>query len=282
MKIYYSPYILNPLKKANRLSSLDPKDGTYIKGVLNNTILFADYFPHPPLGDFSVDYFLSRFKFQEEEYHRKVFELLLSDKKFQNQKGKIFKNHQLWSGSTEIQSPLVKYKILSHMDRTFLSALQANIRVRLDGNGLFKKHEFLDFCRSIPNEFHHLIEYIEDPLSENDWSNLPVPSAMDYIEGSEFQFYIYKPNAEFKPQTDAQIIYSSYLGADLGRWHAYCELINHGDLSLTHGIHTPYFYQEQEDFFEGDFYTYFQSNEDKVKKMYKKVSETDWKFLCSM
>lgn len=282
MKIYYSSYKLTPLKKANNLSSLEAKEGTFIKGVLNSSVLFADYFPHPPLGDLSVEEFLAGFKFQDKEYDKKVFDLLLNDKKFQTQKSKAFKNHELFSGLREPKSSVVKYKIMGHGDRGFLSLLQKNITLRLDANGLFNRSEFIDFFKSIPTEFLPLIEYVEDPLHETDWSNFLVKKARDFIPSQDFDFYIYKPNAEFKPKTNAPVIYSSYLGADLGRWHAYCELIHSGDLSLVHGIHTPDFYLEQEDFFDGSFDTSFQANENKVKKMYQKVSDSNWKFLCSM
>lgn len=282
MKVFYSPYTLTPLKRANRLSSLDRKHGVYLKGVLGDQTTFADYFPHLPLGDRTCDQFLQEFKFQNVEYDKKVFDLLLRDIKFQNLKPKRFLNHQLWTGSEPIESKILKYKMLHAHDRSFMKCLEAGLRVRLDANALFKRTEYMEFIKDIPEQYQARIDYIEDPLGDHDWSKLKIPSAQDFIPGTPFDYYIYKPNCEFKPETEAKIIYSSYLGSDLGRWHTYSEMSEEADLKLTHGIISQGFYQEENYFYKGTFNHGFEINEPVVKRIYRDLSDVGWKTLCSI
>jgi hypothetical protein len=282
MKVFFSPYTLTPKKQLNRLSSLEKKTGVFIKAILGHKVLFADYFPHLPLGDRSVDQFLAEFKFQENDYDRKVFALLLKDNEFQKLVPKNFFNHQLWSGGEEIVAPTVKYKLLSPDDRNFFKALERNVRVRPDLNGLFTRENFLRFVNDIPLKMRELIDYAEDPLAEKDWKDLPLPVARDFIEGTPYEYYIYKPNCEVRPKSDAKIIYSSYLGEDLGRYHAYCELILEADLTLTHGIATFGFFQEEKIFFNGNYQDGFIADAAKVRRLYKWMDAREWKTLCSM
>ncbi len=282
MKVYCSPYSLTPLKKANRLSSLKKSSGVLLKGVLGNKITFADYYPHTVLGDKDCDEFLQNFKFQNNEYEQKVFELLLKDDLYQNLKNKKFYNHALWTEEGTLNSKVIKYKLQGHHDRGFMKVLETGLRLRLDANGLFSKTEYQDFLKDIPVKFHTLIDYIEDPLSSEDWKDLKIPTGRDFVSGDPYDYYIYKPNCEHLPKTEAKIIYSSYLGSDFGRWHAYCELITKGDLSLVHGIVTPHFFQEQEDFFIGNFDEGFDVSVPSVRKLYQNISSLNWKSLCSM
>lgn len=282
MKVFYSPYTLTPLKRANRLSSLDQKRGVLIKGVLGDKVTFADYYPHIPLGDRPVDHFLQEFKFQDVEYDKKVFDLLLKDHEFQNITPKKFTNHQLWTGVEELEAIVVKYKMLHPQDTAWLEPLEKGVRLRIDGNALFKREDYEAFVKDIPERYLGLIDYMEDPLSEKDWSDLTLSSARDFIEGSPFQYYIYKPNCEFRPKTDAKIIYSAYLGHSFGNWHTYCEMIKEGDLSLTQGIIGVGFYQEEKKLFQGSYKTGFIPDESVVQKLYRDVSSLEWKSLCSM
>lgn len=282
MKVYCSPYILHPLKRANRLSSMDPKKGVHLKAVLGEKVMFADYFPHLPLGDRTCDQFLQEFKFQNVEYDQKVFDLLLRDADFLNGEKKTFHNHQLWTGSEPLEGSVIKYKMLHDKDRSFLMPLEKGHRLRLDGNALFKRKEYEYFMESVPEKYHKQFDYIEDPLIEKDWSNLPLPSAMDFIEGSHFDYYIYKPNCEFKPKLEKKLIFSAYLGSDLGNWHTYCELMKDGDLSLTHGIIGTSFYEEETHFLKGSYRAGFTADIEIVKTIYKRLYQNDWKLLCSM
>lgn len=282
MKVFYSPYTLTPLKKANRLSSKERKHGVFLKGVLGDQTTFADYFPHIPLGDRSCDEFLPEFKFQNHEYDKKVFDLLLKDYQFQNLKPKKFFNHQLWDGSTDLEARVIKYKLLDLEDRRFTPCLEKGLQIRLDANGLFNRSECLDFIKDIPRKHHGQIEYIEDPLHEADWKDLGLPCAQDFIQGTPHDFSIYKPNCEFIPKIEAKIIFSSYLGSDFGRWHAYCELVGSGDLSLTHGIKTSGFFEDEKIFFKGNYQQGFDIEQSVVKRLYQDLSYSGWKLLCTI
>ena len=282
MKVLYSPYTLTPVKRANRLSSLEKKQGVLVKGVLGNKTTFADYYPHIPLGDRPVELFLEEFKFQKIEYDKKVFDLLLRDHDFQNLKAKKVFAHQLWTGTENLEAQTVKYKLLYAEDRSFMSLLERGIRVRLDGNALFTRAEYERFVADIPMNFHSLIDYLEDPLKEKDWSNLKLKSAQDFIEGSPIDYYIYKPNCEFKPTLDVPIVYSGYLGSSFGFWHTYCELVQNGDTSVPHGLVARGFYEEEKDFLVGSYRDGFLPDATVVRSMYQNASNLNWKTLCSI
>lgn len=283
MKVFYSVFDLTPIKRANRLSSLDKKSGVYLKAVLGDNTLFAEYFPHLPLGDRTYGQFLDEFKFQNVEYDQKVFDLLLKDAEFQKVKPKKFMNHQLWTGSEEIEASVLKYKMLHPQDRAFLEPLKKGLKLRIDFNALFTRAEYLKFLEGIPPELLKNIEYTEDPLSEKDWSDLTIPSAMDFIEGNPYQYYIYKPNCEFYPKKEnIKVVYSSYLGADLGRWHSYAEMVSKDHVHSTQGIVSKDFYQEERFFYDGNYRDGFIANLDSVKKVYQDVAAGEWKSLCSM
>lgn len=282
MKVLYSSYTLTPKKRANRLSSLEKKQGVLVKGVLGDKVTFADYYPHIPLGDRPVELFLEEFKFQKEEYDRKVFDLLLRDHEFQNIKAKKVLAHQLWTGTEPLESKVVKYKLLHAQDRSFMTLLEQGIKVRLDGNALFSRTEYEHFVSEIPTSLHKHIDYLEDPLKEKDWSNLKLKSAQDFIEGSPIDYYIYKPNCEFKPSVDVPVIYSGYLGSSFGFWHTYCELIQNGNINLHHGLIARGFYEEEKDFLKGSYHYGLEPDPAIVRKMYQDASLSTWKTLCSI
>ena len=281
MKVHYSRYTLTPLKVHNRLSTMKTQEGVLLKGVLGNKITFCDYFPHVTLGDKSVEEFLETFKFQDKSYEKKCFDFLLRDHELYWTKPKIIKNHKLWNVG-EALAPTIKYKVKGNDDYGFLFALKNKIPTRLDANGLFSRNEFLKFLKEIPEDLVQYIEYIEDPLHESDWSDLPLKTAKDFIEATPYQFVVYKPNAEFKPTTELPVIFSTYLGHNLGRWHAYCELLREGDLDLVHGIQTSGFYQEEVNLFDGNYAHGLSANIRSVHKMYKEIDGLNWKNLCSI
>jgi hypothetical protein len=282
MDIYYSPYKLTPLKRANRLSSLDPKHGVYLMGQMGSTRVFADYFPHHPLGDRSVEEFLSTFQTQKDEYDRKVFDLLLKDARYQQQKEASFRNHQLWSGVEPLVAPVVKYKMLHASDVAYLDVLKKGHTLRLDVNGMFNLQNFRDFIASIPVDFVSRIEYVEDPISGKDWSQSPVPTAQDFLESHSADYYIYKPNCEFFPKDRKNVIFSAYLGSDLGVWHTYCEMLRDANLDLCHGIIGHGFYAEERPLFKGSYHDCFYPDLNVVRNIYQELQLRSWKKLCAI
>lgn len=282
MDIFYSTYQLTPLKRANRLSSLDPKTGVYIRAKVDGVHAYADYFPHLPLGDRSVDQFLSEFSLQGTEYDQKILTILLNDPAYQKQVVVPFRNHQLWSGSEPLIGNIIKYKLLDQQDYSFLSALERGLRVRLDANGMFNRTNFLSFLANMPEKYLPLIDYVEDPILDSDWSSLRAPTARDFLNGEIYDYYIYKPNCEFRPEVDAKLIYSAYLGSELGSWHTYCELVNSGDLTTVHGIVGEGFYQEERGLFKGDYRQKMRPDQNVVKNIYQELELRNWKHLCTI
>lgn len=258
-----------------------PKEGVLISSDVNGIKVYADYFPHIPLGDQSVDEFLESFKDQRTEYQKKVLKLLKDDFRFQDFPSRKFLNHQLWSGPEPILAPVVKYKMQSSRDQVFHEALKFGVRVRLDANAMYTKanmHELLD---PLSPEWRKLIDYVEDPLSETDWSTFPLRRAQDFINGTPFDIYIYKPNCEMFPAFK-ELIFSAYLGSALGSWHTYCEMVEKGNMQIVQGIIGQDFYEEVKDFYVGDYQTGFQPDLSIVRQLYKDVSAREWKSLCSM
>ncbi|MFL5785621.1 MAG: hypothetical protein ACJ76H_13480 [Bacteriovoracaceae bacterium] len=281
MEVFYSRYKLTPIKRINRLSSMDQKEGVYLSATIDGKKVFADYFPHLPLGDETVESFLENFPKQNTEYQQKLHLLLKEDLHYQNYPSKKFRNHQLWSGSEPITSPVIKYKMLHPNDHTFHDALSRGIRVRLDGNAMFNKSNVNQLLDPLLPEWRKYIDYVEDPLSDSDWSAFPLRRARDFITGTPFDIYIYKPNCEMKPNWP-ELIFSAYLGSSLGSWHAYCEMIGTVNSNIVQGIIGLGFYEELEDFYRGDFNSGFYPDLALIGKMYKNLENREWKKLCSM
>lgn len=281
MDIRFSRYELTPKKRINRLSSLDTKEGVLLSSEIDGKIVFADYFPHAPLGDEPVDEFLKGFKDQKSEYQQKVLMLLHEDLRYRHFPAKTFNNHQLWNGSEAITSKVIKYKLLRQDDQTFFEALRRGVRVRLDANGMFTPATYPHFVNSIPEEYRSLIDYVEDPLASLDWSSFPFPRARDFVEGSPFEVYIFKPVCELRPSY-SKLVFSAYLGQALGTWHTYCEMIEHGDLKETQGILGFDFYDDVPEIFEGSYDKGFTPNLRTVAALYDDLEKRNWEPLCSM
>ncbi len=281
MNISYSRYTLTPKKRINRLSSMAIKEGVYLSAEIKGKKVYADYFPHLPLGDIGVEEFLESFKSQKTEYQQKILKLLNDDLRFQDFPSRKFRNHQLWSGTELIDSPVVKYKMLSARDQVFHEALKLGVRVRLDANAMFTKSNMSDLLDPLTPEWRKLIDYVEDPLCETDWSAFPLRRAQDFINGSPFDIYIYKPNCEMLPAFK-NIIFSAYLGNALGNWHSYCELVEYGNLQFVQGIIGQGFYEEVRDFYLGDYKNGFQPDLDIIRDLYNDLAAREWKTLCTM
>jgi hypothetical protein len=278
MNVSYSLFTLTPLRRANRMSSLEPKQGVFlkIKGRFEDS--YAEYFPHQNLGDRSVEQFLAEFKFQKYEYDQKVFQLLRQDQELRSRHLPTFFNHELWDGSSQTTSPVIKYKLKDEQDLSFIALAMKGTRIRLDANGLFTQETMKSFIKELRNT---PIEYMEDPITDGNWDHLPFDLARDFLNGTPFEFYIYKPSCEMRPSHD-KLIFSSYLGSDLGRFHAYCELRDFGDLSQYHGIVTKGFHNEDLDLFKGSYSSHWQVDPQELKIMYQRLIKRDWGHLCSL
>lgn len=282
MDIFYSPYTITPLKRLNRSSTMEAKHGVYLQGKLNGRRTYADYFPHASFGDRGCDHFLQDFHLQKTEYDKKVLYFLLHEHNYHSIPQKTFFNHQLWNGTEDLEAKVIKYKLHKTDDRTFLDPLMRGHKLRIDANGLFNRESLKVFLNSIPKEYLTAIEYLEDPVIEKDWSSLGVAAARDLILGHPYYAYIHRPSCCFYPENETKVIFSSYLGGELGRWHTYCELMEKGDLSEIHGIISKGYFAEDLYFLDGDYKSGFTANPTLVKKIYKDLESRDWKYLCTI
>lgn len=282
MEVFYSHYTITPLKRLNRTSSMEQKLGVVLKGRLNDRVTFADYFPHASFGDKGIEQFLYEFKYQKEEYDRKVFHFLNHEHAYHSIPQKVFHNHQLWTGSEDLEAKVVKYKLLRPNDDTFLDPLKRGLRVRLDANCLFNRDGIKNFITTIPPEYRSQIDYVEDPLVEKDWDNLGLKAARDLISGTPHDVHIHRPSCRFFPENERKVIFSSYLGGELGRWHSYCELLEKGDLNEIHGIMSRGFFAEEKPILKGNYETGFSADPVVVKELYQDLYNLEWKHLSSI
>lgn len=285
MKVYYKFYDLHPQRSFNRLSSAQSRRrGVHLKIDVRRDKSFADFFSHPQLGDINEEEFLDRFKFQEDEMSQKTFHFLLNDAKSRLrflENPKSFKNHTLWAKESNIfESEVFKFKLSAEDDFTFLHLLEKNKSVRLDANGVFTKESLASFVKKIDPGLLSLIEYLEDPTHEEWPSDSPIKFARDFIDQQNHQVRIFKPNREFMPKTMKPMIFSSYMGGQLGQWQAYCELMATGDLNLYHGIQIDHFYET--DIFKKMAPNTFTADKARVKYLYDELMSAEWKVLCSI
>jgi hypothetical protein len=261
---------------------MEKKEGVFLKAKINGLDTFADYFPNIPFGDQGCDYFLTKFNSQSDTYTKKVLHLLLKDREYQKIPSVKFKNHQLWTGVEDFETDIIKYKLIRPDDRLFMDPLLRGMKIRLDANAMFNRQSFLDFVSSLPQQYLKQIEYVEDPIVDESWENLPLPVAKDVTTGTPHDFYIHRPNSGFFPEQESKVIFSSYLGHDLGSWHTYCELAEKADLSLIHGIISKGFFQEEKFFYDGNYESGFKPNTEKVKNLYTELSKLNWNKLCEI
>ena len=171
--------------------------------------------------------------------------------------------------------------MLSSRDQVFHEALKHGVRVRLDANAMYTRATMNELLDPLSPEWRKLIDYVEDPLGESDWSQFPLRRAQDFINGSPYDIYIYKPNCEMFPKF-RDIIFSGYLGNSLGNWHCYCEMVEKGNMQIVQGIIGRGFYEEVKDFYIGDYQSGFQPDLAIIREMYSGLAAREWKSLCTM
>lgn len=243
--IEYSLYELEALSPLNAISSSGPKKGMYLRVKKGEEYGYSDYFPHVALGDIPVEEILQG---KRDEYFEKALWWAENAIKLsQRINSSPFKNHNLYRGD-EVSNDVFKLKITSIKDfEKIVSIINKCSTLRLDANGTINVKQWNNFLIKLTDVERSKIEYIEDP-GEGDWSELLVPSAKDFMDSPNFDFIVYKPNARFL-KSYSKAIFSSYMGSDLGRYHAWLDLMDKGDLNLVHGLHTPNIYRGQKELF---------------------------------
>lgn len=275
MKIDYSLYHLLPLKQLNNFSSLQQRFGVYLK---INDVFFLDYHPWEEFGDLSVsDFLLSLKQNGLSEHLHSLLQLEMNKDLIVNHP---FKN-------TSLNQKIVKIKVLQDLSTLAeqLNLLDETKKYRFDFNNKFTLEEILLFWDALSYTNKSKIDYFEDPCTnENDcWSKLKhhgIPLACDRNPKSStyYDVEVFKPNAEPFQKNSRPQIFSSYMGGDLGRFHAYLSLMHFGDLNLYHGIDTPNIYNNQLELFKMDA-EFFYINHTAVIQMYQQLKELSWSAL---
>jgi hypothetical protein len=273
MTIDYCLYELTPMMSLNSFSRMDIRKGVFLK---RDDGTFVDYHPWIEFGDPSrQDFLTSILNFGLDEKTRCLFDL---DGKRREIHSKKFKNHGLNNpiggyGKFKISCP----SEIKHILKRYRN--QDVFRFDLNNNSSYS--EVMHAWNGLESREKEAIEYIEDPyLGDLSWGDLEsngVPLACDRNELSTpgWKFQIFKPNVDLVKKENCSQIYSSYMGADLGRYHSYLELMLYGDLELVHGIDTPNIFRGQNQMFAGQSGTLEISNS-AVTEMYLRLSRLEW------
>lgn len=279
MKVFFSPYSLEPKNRANNQSDLKTKHGIFLRSE-SEFIGYADYFPHGEFGDQSISEFMSSFPDRSNHYHQKILHRLKQPLNISESAS--FKNHQLYHPGDQVESNIIKYKLFGLEDTNFSALAQRGITLRLDANGIFNRLGFLAFLKGLSPKALESIEYIEDPSKDLNWDNDLVKLAEDFIQGSPTDFIVYKPTRTLFPETNKRIIFSSYMSSWLGLWQDYLELIAKGDLTLTHGLLTPGIYSNMETIFNGNYHEGFRPDLVKIRTLLNDFELIKWTYLCQI
>ena len=278
MKISFHRFKLRPKVELNYLSSTHIREGVFLKSESDKGIGYCEYFPHPELGDESVDEFLKTFTEQNTLAQKKAL-YLLDPNWIDLDVNKRFFNHQFFQKGDSPRAKIIKYKIRREDDFGFLELMKNKIIIRLDANGLFSQESWREFFTRIPQDFIHLIDYIEDPIDDGEWKNILLPCAQDFIQGSPSHVNIFKPYREFFPQMEKRIVFSGNMGHGLSNYQSYLELVHLGDLNDFHGILTNSLYQDSPDLFSGNYSEGFLPNKSELESYIKEIASLNWTLL---
>jgi|LULF01.1.fsa_nt_gb hypothetical protein len=282
MQIDYSLFELKPITQLNRLKR-KKFQGVFFRVEKK---FYLEYFPWEEFGDHSCDYVLDSIK-RTKKLPPVLNQQLRLEKDQKDIEKKVFKNHLLVKPHESIQmiSGVYKVKYLGELNvlSKFISSL--NGKVRLDFNNALDEKTFLLFWNSLSVGDKEKIEFVEDPccFSYKVWSKFDsagVPLANDFnpYQATICRFTVFKPNRnEFLPRKNQ--IFSSYMGAELGQYHAYLALMLWGDTSLYHGIVTNDIYSNQLNLFKKQDEQLYSLQHNLVEKMYSQLEEREWKNL---
>jgi hypothetical protein len=290
-KIDYYPFTLESSKSLNHLTPANSaRKAAYLRMEhTDGRHSYAEYAPHPQLGDQPLDSFLNDITAGKSQTHFKVWQLLTDDLEYQTPKGLLtFKNHCLISAlELDINLKDHSYYKIKIGPNTVLNhpslKLPAHTRFRLDANGSFNHETYAQFRAGLKPELLPMIEYIEDPLSDLNWSAVDLPLAQDFITPTVgiIAFKIYKPNRDFFSTQNFdhnRIIFSTYQGSWLSDWHAYQELLRYGDLNQVHGLVTSDL--SHPSIFESNDYFHYCPCADRIQKNYQALANLSWRNLC--
>jgi hypothetical protein len=298
--VSYAEYQLTPLKQLNRFETKTRRGIILRIGGVNAS--YVDYHPWTELGDASIESILEDLKTD-----RKLpITLHLLNTANDNTSDLLckkalqpFKNHCLISDQQwPLSGDVIKCKIGKDVEsevKWIKKILKQGSRVRLDANGVFSYEETLSFWDSFTPEEQLQIDYLEDPTFYcpklwKDFKKHGIPLAVDRVvrpdelDPTTFDFIVHKPNIQpwqSINHLEKPVIFSSYMGHDLGRLYSLNQLVLRGDLDLIHGIDTPSLYKEQRALFtkdNGNTVLDF----DNCEEVFSEIEQMEWKELCQI
>ncbi len=264
-------------------SKLNPFDNRLREGVLFKLDdAYCDYCPWEIFGDMGVDSLLAHIK-SDGELPPVLQKQINLDRNRRKKEELPFLNH----GFNSSASPVIKFKIQSFLESLESLDLDKVQRIRIDFNNTYSFQQVVKFWEDLSELIKSKIEFLEDPCpyTEQEWgelSSMGIPLALDRNQlGSNvlsIEYGIYKPNIDVSPGSFNKVVFSSYMGHDLGRYHCYLELLEKGDLELYHGINTPNLFHEQLELFHC-VNGHCRPNLSAIELMYKNLEELTWKKL---
>lgn len=275
MKIEYSYYSLTPVKQLNNFSNTELKQGVYIR--IDNQF-YLDYFPWSFFGDLGSEDFLNTLK--QSGLPHWAHDLLSLEKDKEHIEHKPFLNHGAGEKVQKVKVVMTLDELIEQIKNT-----TSSVKLRLDFNNKYTLEEILNFWSKLKNQDKAKIDYLEDPCPNmnDEWAklqekNIPLANDRNPKESTSYDFEVFKPNCEsFKKQKRPQI-FSSYMGADLGRYHCYLSYCQNADETLFHGIHTPGIYNEQRELFIKKKAMYI-PDQSVIHALYDDLKNRKWEIL---
>ena len=270
---------LIPKQKLNRFHKIRARKVLYLKV---DHEFFLEYHPWEEFGDLDVNSFREEIK-KKKCLPNFLMQLLELEKNRKNIQNLSFRNHEFGKVDKSYHGQYLKIKYDNNY--SFIENILSNgVKVRIDFNNNFHFDEFKGWFYQLENSKKELIDYLEDPglkkldLIELKKLGIQLASDRSPLIPDIYQVKIYKPSIEDLIRLDIPIIFSSYMGGDLGRYHTYLSLMLNGDLNLIHGIDTPGIYEGQLDLFLSDGLTRKIDNF-QVNAMYKELENKEWQPL---
>ncbi len=279
MEVAYFKYSLTPRIQLNRFGKSDVRSGVLLR---IDRDYFLDYHPWSEFGDIGIHELLELLK-KSHELPPYLATVLVLEKNRESILTKPFFNHDLTETPGRHYSGCIKIKYLNDLNllKTTINNTESN-SIRIDFNNALTPASFLRFYSELSDKLRQRIEYFEDPfpmdtkgLDTTLFANIPLACDRNKFNSDLCKYNIFKPNADCNPLDGITQVFSSYMGHDLGRYHAYLSLMKYGDLKLHHGIDTPNIYHEQLNFFNNKD-GQLMINTDLVNKIYSELHELEW------
>lgn len=272
MDIDYSLFTLNPRRKLNRFDT-NKREGVYLR---IDKKYYVEYFPWQEFGDSSVHQFLGDVR-KSKKLPNYLLQLLNLEKCKDRIQHLDFYNHK-FDGVANGTVCKLKYK-------NDLSLLNHEIKknegkVRIDFNNGLSQNAYWKWESELSDSIKKKIEYIEDPfVIENKLllsSSIPFACDRNKWIDCVYEFKILKPNIDEYEDCYEKIIFSSYMGGDLGRYHCYLALMKWGNLNFYHGIDTPNIYDEQLPLFVDQKDGRLSLDKFILEEIYNSLREREW------